>query len=42
MDPIRARIHNTDPDTLYLDPDPEICPNFDPDLNNFTRLHDQF
>ena len=42
MDPIRARIHNTDPDTLYLDPDPEICPNFDPDLSHFTRLHDQF
>ena len=31
-----------DPNTLYLDPDPEICPNFDPDPSRFTRLHYQF
>ena len=31
-----------DPNTLYKDPGPEICPTLDLDPNIFTQLHYQF
>ena len=35
------RLHTSvvDPNSLYLDPDSDFCPDLDPDPNSFTQLH---